>query len=74
MAWSINDEFDAMARVEKLLDERHDLIMRCYYIGHGPVTPDERRQFVAIADEISGLYAGLSEHYRRLADRDRERT
>lgn len=74
MSWGTDDAFDAMARVEQLLDERNNLIMRCYRTGHGPVTPDERRQFVNIADEISGLYGGLSEYYRRLADRDRERT
>ncbi|GAA3657949.1 hypothetical protein GCM10022267_50100 [Lentzea roselyniae] len=68
-----DDAFDAMARVEQLLDERNDLIMRCYRIGHGPVTSDERRQFANVADEISGLYGQLSEYYRRLADLDRER-
>ncbi|MGW4214810.1 hypothetical protein ACWEIJ_42975 [Lentzea sp. NPDC004789] len=74
MSWGTDEVFDAMARVEQLLEERHELIMHCYYIGHGPVTPDERRQFVAIADEIADLYGGLSDYYRRLADRDRERT
>lgn len=74
MSWGIDEAFDAMDRVEKLLDERNDLIMHCYRIGHGPVTSDERQQFVDLADEIAGLYSGLSEYYRRLADRDRERT
>lgn len=74
MRWGTDDAFDAMARVEQLLNERNDLIMRCYRIGHGPVTPEERRLFVNIADEIADLYGGLSDYYRRLADRDRERT
>lgn len=74
MTWGIDDVFDATDRVERLLDERHDLIMRCYRIGHGPVTPDERRLFVSIADQLSELYGGLSEYYRHVADRDRGRT
>jgi hypothetical protein len=74
MSWGTDEAFDAMARVEQLLDDRNDLIKHCYYVGHGPVTAEERRRFVDLADEISSLYGGLSEHYRRLADRDRERT
>jgi hypothetical protein len=73
MSWGTDEVYDAMERVEKLLDERHELIMRCYCTGHGPVTPDERRLFVSLADEIAGLYGGLSEYYRRMADLDRER-
>lgn len=74
MSWGIDEAYDAMVRVEQLLRERNELIKHCYYVGHGPLTPQELRRFVTLADEISGLYAGLSEHYRRLANRDRERT
>lgn len=63
---------DAEERIPIVSQERQDLILRCYLVGHGPLSNGERRQLADLADELSRLHGEMADYYRQAADRDYE--